>query len=110
MRGSFVAANSTPARHSKRLRKESPMPADADTHEFPIAVLATITTGVMLCESFDQVHEAATFVLGWPVYTHHLGDKSLWLHMRDVVLAQCPGLPVRVPSGLDREGCAAEVA
>jgi len=65
-----------------------------ETRDFPIAVIASLSTGVMLCDGgFSKVHEAAEFLMGHPIWTHHFASKELWADMRRTLLAQCPGLP-----------------
>ena len=66
-----------------------------ETREFPTAVLASITTGKMLC-SFGDMQEAAEFVMGHPIWTHHFADRGLVDDMKRTVLAQCPSLPSEI--------------
>ena len=67
----------------------------AETREFPTAVIASISSGIMLCESFSAIHEAAEYLMGHPIWTHHFADKQLTADMRAMVAEQCPGMPVR---------------
>lgn len=64
-----------------------------ETRVFPTAVIASLTTGVLLCE-FSKMHEAAEYVMGHPIWTHHFADKALRRAMRRKILEQCPGMPV----------------
>lgn len=66
-----------------------------ETREFPTAAIASITTGVMLCK-FGDMHEAAEFVMGHPIWTHHFADKTLNEEMRKTVLAQLPEMPTKI--------------
>lgn len=66
-----------------------------ETRDFPTAVIASITTGIMLCR-FDDMHEAAEFVMGHPIWTHHFADKTLAEEMRKTILAQVPSMPVEI--------------
>jgi hypothetical protein len=66
-----------------------------ETREFPTAVIASISSGIMLCENFSLIHEAAEFLMGHPIWTHHFADKQLTADMRATVAAQCPGMPAR---------------
>jgi hypothetical protein len=67
----------------------------SETREFPTAVIASITTGIMLCQ-FGDMHEAAEFVMGHPIWTHHFADKTLSDEMRKTVLAQVPAMPTKI--------------
>lgn len=65
----------------------------SETRDFPTAVIASITSGVMLCDSFGDIHEAAEYLMGHPIWTHHFADKQLASEMQRTALEQCPGLP-----------------
>ena len=67
----------------------------AETREFPTAVIASISSGIMLCENFSAIHEAAEYLMGHMIWTHHFADKQLTEDMRAMVAEQCPGMPVR---------------
>lgn len=69
-----------------------------DTRVFPTAVIASISTGVLLCE-FGKMHEAAEYLMGHPIWTHHFSDKALSAQMQAAILEQCPGMPTEI------EGC-----
>lgn len=65
-----------------------------ETRDFPTTVIASLTTGILLCEGgFSKMHEAAEYLMGHPIWTHHFANKDLWAEMQKTVLAQCPGLP-----------------
>ena len=64
-----------------------------ETRAFPTAVLASLSSGVLLCK-FHDMHEAAEYLMGHPIWTHHFANKELWGKMRKTLLAQCPGLPL----------------
>lgn len=66
-----------------------------ETREFPTAVIASISSGIMLCDTFSAIHEAAEYLMGHPIWTHHFADKQLVEDMRSSVVAQCPGMPAR---------------
>lgn len=72
-----------------------------DTREFPTAVIASISSGVLLCR-FSDMHEAAEYLMGHPIWTHHFGSKELWKEMQATVLEQCPGMPIDAP-GIDND-------
>lgn len=71
-----------------------------ETRDFPTAVIASITTGTLLCE-FSEMHEAAEYLMGHPIWTHHFASKDLNAKMVAAVLEQCPGLPTKA-EGVDR--------
>ncbi len=66
-----------------------------ETREFPTAVIASISSGVLLCE-FSKMHEASEYLMGYPIWTHHFASKDLWQSMRQKILEQCPGMPVEL--------------
>lgn len=67
-----------------------------ETRDFPTAVIASLSTGVLLCK-FDEMHQAAEFLMGHPIWTHHFASKDLWKEMQRTILAQCPGMPTDAP-------------
>jgi len=73
-----------------------------ETRDFPTAVIASISSGVLLCDSFSDMHEAAEFLMGHPIWTHHFASKELCKDMQRMVLAQCPGMPTE-ESGITKE-------
>lgn len=79
-----------------------------ETREFPIEVLVSITSGILLCD-FPAMHECAEFLMGHPIWTHHFASKELWQDMRKTALAQCPGLPLEV-EGVTRDNYGKYVA
>lgn len=72
-----------------------------ETREFPIAVIASISTGVLLCD-FSKMHEAAEYLMGHPIWTHHFADKEMSKDMKRAIAEQCPGMPDNL------EGCNAK--
>lgn len=79
-----------------------------ETREFPTAVIASITTGILLCQ-FGDMHEAAEFVMGSPIWTHQFADKNLAAQMRQTVLAQAPAMPTKI-EGVTPENYMTKVA
>lgn len=73
----------------------------SETRAFPTAVIASITTGILLCK-FSDMHEAAEYLMGHPIWTHHFADKKLKKSMCDKVLEQCPSMPVTL-NGVNEE-------
>ena len=72
-----------------------------ETRDFPTAAIASLSTGVLLCE-FGEMHEAAEFLMGHPIWTHHFASKKLCEEMRKTILEQCPGMPTDLP-GANKE-------
>jgi hypothetical protein len=72
-----------------------------ETREFPTAVIASLSSGVLLCK-FQEMHEAAEYLMGHPICTHHFANKGLWRSMQKTILAQCPGMPTDV-QGVTKE-------
>jgi hypothetical protein len=68
----------------------------SETRDFPVAVIASISCGTLLC-TFSEMHEAAEYLMGHSIWIHHFGSKDLWTEMQQTVLAQCPGMPVSAP-------------
>ncbi len=66
-----------------------------ETRDFPTAVIASISTGVMLCQ-FGDMHEAAEYLMGHPIWTHHFADETLASEMKRTIVEQCPGMPVEI--------------
>lgn len=66
-----------------------------ETREFPTAVVASLSTGVLLCE-FGKMHEAAEYLMGHPIWTHHFADKMLTEEMKWTIAEQCPGMPTDI--------------
>ena len=60
-----------------------------ETRAFPVAAIATLCSGISLCE-FGKIHEAAEFLMGHPIFTHHFASKELWRDMQRTILAQHP--------------------
>jgi|SRR5438132_1642786 len=63
-----------------------------ETRDFPTAAIASLSSGVLLCK-FSDMHEAAEYLMGHPVWTHHFASKDLCREMQRAVLEQCPGMP-----------------
>lgn len=63
-----------------------------ETRDFPTAVIASLSTGVLLCK-FGEMHEAAEYLMGHPIWSHHFGSKKLRHEMQRAVIEQCPGMP-----------------
>lgn len=65
-----------------------------ETRDFPTAVMASLTSGTSLCAGgFSKIHEAAEFLMGHPIWTHHFASNELWSDMQRMAMEQCPGLP-----------------
>ena len=72
-----------------------------ETRLISTAALASLTTGTLLCK-FSEMHEAAEFLMGHPIWTHHFADKSLFRKMREIARSQVPKLPTRL-SGVTKD-------
>lgn len=70
--------------------------AATETREFPTAVIASLSSGVLLCD-FGKMHEAAEYLMGHPIWTHHFANKELWAEMQRTIAEQCPGMPTDLP-------------
>jgi hypothetical protein len=68
----------------------------SETRDFPTAVIASLSSGVLLCD-FGKMHEAAEYLMGHPIWTHHFANKQLWREMQQTIAAQCPGMPTDLP-------------
>lgn len=78
-----------------------------EVRSFPTLVIASLSSSIMLVENgFDQMHEAAEFLMGHPIWTHHFANKNLWAEMQKTVLEQCPRMPTSIPDGKWREEAA----
>jgi len=66
----------------------------SETREFPTAAIASLSTGTLLCK-FSDIHEAAEYLMGHPIWTHQFADKQLFADMRAMIIEQCPGMPAR---------------
>jgi hypothetical protein len=73
----------------------------AETREFPTKVVASLSTGILLCD-FSTMHECAEFLMGHPIWTHHFASKDLWIDMQRTILDQCPGMPTKL-EGVTKE-------
>lgn len=69
----------------------------SETRDFPVAVIASISSSILLCK-FGELHEAAEYLMGHPIWTHHFAGKDLWKEMQQTVLAQCRGMPTDAPN------------
>lgn len=72
-----------------------------ETRDFPVAVIASISTGILLCKLSDM-HEAAEYLMGHPIWTHHFADKMLVGEMRRAIQEQCPGMVTEAP-GINKD-------
>jgi len=64
----------------------------AETREFSTAALASLSSGFTLC-NFGDIHQAAEFLMGHPIWTHHFASKDLWYRMSESLRSQHPQLP-----------------
>lgn len=67
--------------------------------------LASITTGVSMCEDFGDIAHAFNHVIGYDLWTHEL--PGAWKDAKAAVLRQYPDMPTEEPE--DWRLCAADV-
>ena len=72
-----------------------------ETKDFSTAAIASISTGRLLCK-FPELHEAAEWLMGHPIWTHHFGSEQLTEDMKKAVLRQFPNMPVEI-QGISQE-------
>lgn len=75
----------------------------SETREFPVAVVASLASGILLCDISD-FHQAAEHLMGRPIFTHEFANKDLWREMQKEVLAQWPEAPVGWPKTISIRG------
>lgn len=73
-----------------------------NTKQFKLGVVLSLTTGKLLCE-FSELHEAAEYVLGHPVWTHEFADEQTVERIRNAVVTQHPGLADVDAKGVTKE-------
>ena len=71
-----------------------------ESRTFSTAAIVSITTGTLFC-SFAEMHEAAEWIMGHPIWTHHFASPQLCDEMKRTVLVQHPDLPSDSPDGCD---------
>ena len=64
----------------------------AETKDFSLGVALSLTTGYMLAGNFGEIHEAAEWLVGHPIWTHEFADRALADRLRDMILGQRPEL------------------
>ena len=68
----------------------------SEVRDFKTAVIASISSGVLFC-NFGEMHEAAEYLMGHPIWTHHFANEELWREMQKTILEQCPEMPTDAP-------------
>lgn len=63
----------------------------AEIKSFDPAVIASLSTRILLVAPFSRVHEAAEWIMGHPVWTHQFPELAD--EMRAAVLKQFPEMP-----------------
>ena len=71
------------------------------TREFSTAAIASISTGILLCK-FGEMQEAAEYLMGHPIWTHHFASRELQKEMQHTIVEQCPDMPTEI-KGVTRE-------
>jgi hypothetical protein len=64
----------------------------AEIRDFSTAIIASLSTGITLCE-FSEIGDAAEFLLGHPIWSHHLSDETICSDIKRMIAEQCPGMP-----------------
>lgn len=80
-----------------------------ETREFPTAVIASLSSGRLLCK-FSEMHEAAEYLMGHPIWTHHFASRPLWEEMKRSISEQCPGMPTSDIEGVTPENVHEHIA
>jgi len=62
-----------------------------EAKQFPIEVVAGLTTGINL-GNFRDIHECAEWVAGHSIWTHEFAERSLCERLKGLVFAQIPEL------------------
>lgn len=78
-----------------------PVRIEQESKSFPTAALASLSSGTSLI-NFSEIHQAAEYLMGHPIWTHHFASKDLWSRMSKTLLAQHPQLPTKL-EGVTRE-------
>lgn len=63
----------------------------SETKEFDPAILASITTGILMVQPFSAMCEAAEWIAGHPIWTHEYPSMSD--RLKHAVLEQFPDMP-----------------
>ena len=63
-----------------------------ESKSFSTASLASLSSGMLLC-NFGDMHEAAEYLMGHPIWSHEFASKPMWELMKSKLLEQHPGLP-----------------
>ena len=66
-----------------------------ETKDFSTAAILSISTGKLFCP-FYKLQEAAEYVTGHPIWTHHFASEQLAEDMKRTVLAQHPKFPTEI--------------
>ena len=65
--------------------------------DFSTAAVASLSSGVLLC-AFSDMHQAAEYLMGHAIWTHHFASKDLWKGVQQTILAQHPEMPTCLPN------------
>lgn len=76
------------------------------TRDFPLAVVVSLSTGILVHPSFGDMQELAEHVAGHPIWTHEQAEKALWDRLKAALIVSFPWLDgLEVPSdGQERRG------
>lgn len=77
--------------------------------QFDTLAVASAATGIALAEGLNYalMAEISAFVMGFPVWTHELGDKVMTERVSAAIYLQLPSLPSREAARADWRAAAA---
>lgn len=77
---------------------------------FRTLLVASAATGVGLCDgmSYSDMQEVSSFALGYPIWTHELGDKVTTARVKKAIRDQLPNLPLQDAAHEDWQQAAAD--
>ena len=77
---------------------------------FKTLMVASAATGVGLGTgmSYSDMQEVSSFALGYPIWTHELGDKVTTARVKEAIRSQLPNLPTSEAAHEDYQQAAAD--
>lgn len=77
-----------------------------ESRTFDVGVIGTITTGLMMTPSFNDLHGAIEFIMGHPVWTHEFSTAVP--RCVELIKEHYPKIPTEEPA--DYRECLAQLA
>jgi len=68
-----------------------------ETMTIKTSTALTLATTICYEESFSDIHQAAEFLMGHPIWTHEFDDKEIWNDLRARILYAVPALALFQP-------------